>query len=159
MQRITQDFRQQSRSCIECHGNHLSKRSVRKASHGYWTLPVKLVTSQNISLLSLSGLRTPSQPRDPPDVRSVVSATAYSKISTELFQLRGLIKFHKCSIKVKESHYRPGHSLRVPGSWGFQISRQSAYNGGKVVRNEYQEIFLVLISVRSRVKLWDTVRP
>jgi len=58
--------------------------------------------------------------------------------------------------KVKQSHYRPGQALRVPGGWGSQILRQSAHESGKVVSPTHrpsftlQEIFLVLISLKQR---------
>jgi len=61
---------------------------------------------------------------------------------------------------VQQSLYRPRKALTVSGVWGFQISWQSAYEGGKVVSPlPHQKIFLVLISIRSWVYPTTIVRP
>jgi hypothetical protein len=36
-------------------------------------------------------------------------------------------------IKIKQSQNRSGQALRLPGGSGYQTSRQSAHEGGKVV--------------------------
>ena len=67
-------------------------------------------------------------------------------------------------VKVKPSHYRPGQAHRVPGGWGFQISRQSTHEGGKVVTPTHRPLLpprksLLLLSVRGWVDLRAIVGP
>jgi sialic acid synthase SpsE len=54
-------------------------------------------------------------------------------------------------INVNQSLYRPKEALKVPGSWGSQISKQSAQESGMVViatSTSHLELFLVLIYVK-----------
>ena len=44
----------------------------------------------------------------------------------------------KVKVKVKQSHYRPGQPLRIPGGSDSQISRQAAHEGGNVVSPKHR---------------------
>jgi len=54
----------------------------------------------------------------------------FSLYSNDLFKTDRQY-FPKVKVQVKQSLYRRGEELRVPGSWGSQISKYSAHEGGR----------------------------
>ena len=78
------------------------------------------------------------------------------------------MKLTKALVKARQSLYRPGQNLEVPGRWGSQLSRQPEHEGGKVVSPTHRPPFPqgnipVLISVRGwvdpRAKMhWESKR-
>ena len=53
---------------------------------------------------------------------------------TDALTITGVRNSRRRQIKVKQSHCRSGHALRVPEVRGSHFSRQSAHEGGRVVR-------------------------
>jgi hypothetical protein len=97
----------------------------------------------------------------------LLPAWSHRHMPTHYISPTGSIHVTRTNVKkVKQSPYRPGEALRIPGGWGSQTSRQSAYEGGRVVSHTHRpplppppENILVLISVRDWVDPRVTVLP
>ena len=84
-------------------------------------------SSCNESQLYSAAARYKIRPGNGPSLLRYTRLTSVSPIS-KMLRLCLQMKW-----KVKQSNYRSGQALRVPGIWGSQISRQSAHEGGKFV--------------------------
>ena len=105
------------------------------------------------------------------ELKNMLSDSAYGLCMASVYQVSLFMfvlsqsyftcKTWEVKVKVKQSHCRPGQTLRIPGGWGSQISWQSAHEGGKVVSPTHRPPLspMVLISVRGWGDPRNIVRP
>jgi hypothetical protein len=84
----------------------------------------------------------------------------YGFVSLELCNLipRQSDSICQQKVNVKQSLYRPGQALNVPGAWGAQVSWQSAHEGGQVVSPSHRPP-LPLENIPCTHFCWKLSRP